>query len=96
MLLNRESINIYGSTDLRIYWVTPDKLRMFYRYISHDLCAKRVPLDSDSPNGMLRELFRNTSYNLTTPFSQTRITGMSDKSTDGTIPVSGELRVSYG
>ena len=44
MLLNRESINIYGSTDLRIYWVTPDKLRMFYRYISHDLCAKRVRL----------------------------------------------------
>ena len=44
---------------------------------------------------MPRELYRNTSCNLTTTLTQTRITGMSGKSTSGTIPARGELRMSY-
>ena len=39
MSVNRKAVVIYGSTDL---WDKADKLRLFYRYISHNLCAKRV------------------------------------------------------
>ena len=41
MSVNRKAVVIYGSTDL---WDKADKLRLFYRDISHNLCAKRVPL----------------------------------------------------
>ena len=39
MSVNRKAVVIYGSTDL---WDKADKLRLFYRDISHNLCAKRV------------------------------------------------------
>ena len=42
MSVNRKVVVIYGSTDLWIYWDKADKLRLFYRDISHNLCAKRV------------------------------------------------------
>ena len=42
MSVNRKAVVIYGSTDLWIYWDKADKLRLFYRDISHNLCAKRV------------------------------------------------------
>ena len=42
MSINRKAVIIYGSTDLWIYWDKADKLRLFYRDISHNLCAKRV------------------------------------------------------
>ena len=47
MSVNRKAGVIYGSTDLWIYWDKADKLRLFYRDISHNLCAKRVdqPVD---------------------------------------------------
>ena len=44
MSVNRKAVVIYGSTDL---WDKADKLRLFYRYISHNLCAKRVLLGLD-------------------------------------------------
>ena len=44
MSVNRKAVVIYGSTDLWIYWDKADKLRLFYRDISHNLCAKRVKL----------------------------------------------------
>ena len=46
MSVNRKAVVIYGSTDLWIYWDKADKLRLFYRDISHNLCAKRVPTSS--------------------------------------------------
>ena len=42
MSVNRKAVVIYGSTDLWIYWDKADKLRLFYRDISHNLRAKRV------------------------------------------------------
>ena len=42
MSVNRKAVVIYGSMDLWIYWDKADKLRLFYRDISHNLCAKRV------------------------------------------------------
>ena len=42
MSVNRKAVVIYGSTDLWIYWDKADKLRLFYRDISHNLCEKRV------------------------------------------------------
>ena len=42
MSVNRKAVVIYGSTDLWIYWDKADKLCLFYRDISHNLCAKRV------------------------------------------------------
>ena len=42
MSVNRKAVVIYGSTDLCIYWDKADKLRLFYRDISHNLCEKRV------------------------------------------------------
>ena len=42
MSVNRKAVVIYGSTDLWIYWDKADKLRLFYRDISHNLCAKQV------------------------------------------------------
>ena len=44
MSVNRKAVVIYGSMDLWIYWDKADKLRLFYRDISHNLCAKRVIL----------------------------------------------------
>ena len=45
---------------------------------------------------MSRELYRNKSYNYDhSPCTNTDITAMSGKSTSGTIPAKGELRVSY-
>ena len=45
MSVNRKAVVIYGSTDL---WDKADELRLFYRYISHNLCAKWVsPLISN-------------------------------------------------
>ena len=42
MSVNRKAVVIYGSTDLWIYQDTVHKLRLYYRDISHNLCAKRV------------------------------------------------------
>ena len=42
MSVNRKAVVIYGSMDLLIYWDKADKLRLFYRDISHNLCEKRV------------------------------------------------------
>ena len=38
--VNRKAVVIYGSTDLWIYWDKADKLRLFYRYISHNLLCE--------------------------------------------------------
>ena len=46
MSVNRKAVVIYGSTDLWIYWDKADKLRLFYRNISHNLCAKQVNFES--------------------------------------------------
>ena len=46
MSVGRKAVVIYGSTDLWIYWDKADKLRLFYRDISHNLCAKRVKFES--------------------------------------------------
>ena len=46
MSVNRKAVVIYGSTDLWICWDKADKLRLFYRDISHNLCAKRVVVNS--------------------------------------------------
>ena len=46
MSVNRKAVVIYGSTDLWIYWDKADKLRLFYRDISHNLCAKWVAEDT--------------------------------------------------
>ena len=48
MSVNRKAVVIYGSTDLWIYWDKADKLRLFYRDISHNLCAKRVQRETSS------------------------------------------------
>ena len=45
MSVNRKAVVIYGSTDLWIYWDKADKLRLLYRDISHNLCAKRVIIE---------------------------------------------------
>ena len=39
MSVNSKAVVIYGSMDLWIYWDKADKLRLFYRDISHNLCA---------------------------------------------------------
>ena len=48
MSVNRKAVVIYGSTDLWIYWDKADKLRLFYRDISHNLRAKRVRISKHS------------------------------------------------
>ena len=42
MSVNRKAVVIYGSTDLWVYWDKADKLRLFYRDISHNLCTKQM------------------------------------------------------
>ena len=70
--------------------VTPATHKILINSISSAVSSDTVERRRSTYYGMLRELFRNTSNIMTTPLTQTRITGMSDKSSSGTIPERGE------